>query len=63
MPALLLALDLERRGFSQSLDSDRQYQVEATSTSGQLTDVDLLGIHRWRLHLGAIVSYQCEVCA
>jgi hypothetical protein len=53
-PALLLALDLERRGFRMSLDRDQQFQIEPIET---LTEVDLSGFHRWRLHLGAIIGY------
>jgi hypothetical protein len=59
-PALELALDLERRGFRMSLDADQQFQIEPAAT---LTEADLTVIRRWRLHLGAIIGYTCEVLA
>jgi hypothetical protein len=55
--ALLLALDLERRGFRMSLDRDQQVQIEPTAP---LTEMDRTAIDRWRLHLGAIVAYDAD---
>jgi len=57
MPAIALALDLERRGFRLSLDADGHVIVEPTAT---LTETDLAAIRRWRLHLGAIVAYSAD---
>lgn len=59
LPALLLALDLERRGFKMALDEGQQFTIEATAT---LTDEDRAAIRRWRLHLGAIVGYDADLC-
>lgn len=59
-PALRLAVDLEARGFRQSVDTEHQYQIEPSKA---LTDQDRTGIARWRLHLGAIVSYEAPTCA
>ena len=56
-PALLLALELERRGFRMSLDRDQQFHIEP---SPALSEADLIGIQRWRLHLGAIVGYEAD---
>ena len=56
--ALLLVLDLERRGFRLSLDTDQQFHIEPAAG---LTEADRAAIHRWRLHLGAIVQYQAPV--
>ena len=53
LPAVVLALDLERRGFRQWLDAANQYQIEG----GGLTDDDRTAIARWRMHLGAIIGY------
>jgi TubC N-terminal docking domain len=57
MPAIALALDLERRGFRLSLDADGQVIVEPTAT---LTETDLAAIRRWHLHVGAIVAYSAD---
>lgn len=57
LPALLLALDLEQRGFHMALNEADQITIEATGTSGPLTASDREEIARWRLHLGAIVGY------
>jgi tubulysin polyketide synthase-like protein len=54
LPAITLALDLERRGVCLSLDADRQLVV---APAAALTDLDRAAICRWRLHLGAIVAY------
>ena len=59
-PAVLLALDLERRGFRQSVDASGQYQIEPREG---LSEGDRARIARWRTHLGAIVSYEAPVCA
>lgn len=59
-PALLLALDLERRGFRLSLDAaDQVVVIEPTEA---LTDLDRAGIARWRHHLGVIVAYEAPLC-
>ena len=57
LPAMLLALDLERRGFGMSLDAGGQFQIEPAAT---LTEADVAGIRRWRHHLGAIISYNAD---
>jgi TubC N-terminal docking domain len=57
LPAITLALDLERRGARLSLDADRQIVV---APSAALTDTDRVAIYRWRLHLAAIVAYIAE---
>jgi hypothetical protein len=54
LPALRLALDLEHRGFTMSLDEGQQFQIDP---SPALTEADLAAIHRWRVHLAAIVGY------
>jgi hypothetical protein len=54
LPAFLLALDLERRGFTLSLDASEQAVIAPTMA---LTDIDLIAVGRWRLHMGAIVGY------
>ena len=54
-----MALDLERRGFRQSVDRDGRYQVEPAT---ELTEADRAALVRWRLHLGAIVSYGTTEC-
>ena len=56
VPALKLVLDFERRDFQMGLDACEQFVIEPTAA---LTDVDRVGIHRWRLHLAAIVRYEC----
>ena len=53
--ALQLAIDLEARGFKQSVIGDGAYHVEPAA---DLTDVDRAGIVRWRRHLAALVSYE-----
>jgi hypothetical protein len=55
-PALTLAVDLEARGFQLRVDADQQFQVAPTAA---LTAADRAGIARWRLHLAAIVEYEC----
>lgn len=60
-PALELALDLEQRGFTLSLDPTERLEIEPTASSGPLTDADRAGIARWHLHLAAIVAYQVPV--
>jgi len=57
---VLLALDLERRGFRLSLDADEQVVIAPLTA---LKDADQMAIHRWRLHLAAIVGYTYEVLA
>jgi hypothetical protein len=57
LPAVQLALDLERRGFKMSLDACQQVQLEPTAV---LTETDLAAIRRWRLHLGAIITYEAD---
>jgi len=57
VPALALALDLERRGFQMGLDADQQFQIVP---AGALTELDQAAIQRWRRHLGAIVAYDAE---
>jgi hypothetical protein len=54
LPAMLLALDLERRGFRQMVSADGDYAVEAANA---LTAADRAGIARWRWHLKAIIGY------
>jgi hypothetical protein len=61
LPAVLLALSLEERGFELALDADRQVLIEPTRRSGPLTDIQRAAIVRRRLHLGAIVEYRCGV--
>ncbi len=56
LPAVLLGLDLERRGYRLSLDECRQFAIEPAAG---LTVEDRAAIGRWRLHLGALVAY-CE---
>jgi hypothetical protein len=56
-PALELALDLERRGFTLTLDECRQFTITATAA---LTDEDRSSLRRWRSHLGAIVAYDVD---
>jgi hypothetical protein len=53
---LQLAWSLENRGFRMSVDACHQFVIEPVA---ELTDADRAGIHRWRLHLSAIVEYQC----
>jgi hypothetical protein len=53
--AVLLALDLERRGIPLATDSAHQFIVP---TDDRLTDEDHAGMARWRHHLGAIVEYR-----
>lgn len=57
LPAILLALDLERRGFKMMLDECQQFTIEPTAA---LTDADLAAIRRWRLHLEAIVANDAD---
>ena len=57
VPAVRLALDLEQRGFRMALDQDQQFTIEPAAG---LTDEDRAAIRRWRLHLGAIVSYHAD---
>ncbi|HXG73149.1 MAG TPA: hypothetical protein VNJ04_21355 [Gemmatimonadaceae bacterium] len=53
--ALVLVLDLERRGFTQTIDSEHRYQVEPRAG---LTDADRVAIARWRHQLVIIVGYE-----
>jgi len=55
--AIELALELERRGFTMSLDAYQQFQIEPAAA---LTETDRAAIRRWRLHLGAILGYDAE---
>lgn len=48
-----LALDLERRGFRQTVDRLGCYQIEP---GAGLSDSDRSRIARWSVHLAAIVS-------
>ena len=57
LPALLLAWDLERRGFRLSLDADTQVVITPRAT---LTDTDRAAIRGRRLHLGAIVACDAD---
>lgn len=57
LPAVLLALDLERRGFRLSLAACDQVAIAPIKA---LTDVDLIAIGRWRLHLAAIIAYDAD---
>ncbi len=57
---ILLALDLERRGYRQSLDAAQQYQI---APAAGLSDEDRAAIRRWRRHLAAIIGYTAPVCA
>jgi hypothetical protein len=57
LPAIALAVDLERRGIRLSLDSSGQVAIAPTAA---LTDIDRVSISRWRLHLGAIVAYVAD---
>jgi hypothetical protein len=54
VPAIALAIDLERRGFRLWLDRNQQFHIEPAPA---LTDLDRAGIRRWHWHLGAIVAY------
>jgi len=60
VPALRLAWDLEARGFPLHTDADHQFIVPNDS---RLTDIDIVAIQRWRLHLGAIVEYEAPEIA
>ena len=55
VPALQLALDLEAREIPLATDADHQFVVP---DDPRLTNEDRAAIHRWRLHLGAIVQYR-----
>ena len=55
--ALLLALDLEARGFRLTVDGDHHAHI---APADQLTDADRRAMDRWRHHLGAIVEYHCD---
>ena len=57
IPALVLALDLEDRGFRLLLNEAGQAVIEPTTA---LTDTDRVAIRRWRRHLGAIVAYTAD---
>jgi|SRR4051812_28597776 hypothetical protein len=59
-PALALAIDLEARGFKQSIDTGGNYCIEPHD---RLTDVHRAAVTRWRRHLAAIVGYTPPVCA
>jgi hypothetical protein len=54
-PAVVLALDLEARGFRMSVDAAHQFQIEPAAG---LTDGDRAAIARWRHYLGAIIEYR-----
>ena len=60
VPALVLALDVEARGFEQTLDAGGEYRIEPVD---RLTDVDRAAISRWRRHLAAMVAYEPPTCA
>jgi hypothetical protein len=53
--AIVLAIDLESRGFRMSVDEAHQFNIEPAAG---LTDIDRAGIARWHDHLGAIVDYR-----
>ena len=55
VPALQLALDLEAREIPLATDADHHFVVP---DDPRLTNEDRAAIHRWRLHLGAIVQYR-----
>lgn len=63
LPAVLLALDLERRGFRLALDADQRFTIERTEDTAELTEItddERIAIDRWRLHLGALVGYNAD---
>jgi hypothetical protein len=53
--AVELLIDLERRGYSQSLDAQGQYRIEPGEG---LSDRDSAMIVRWRQHLATILAYE-----
>lgn len=55
--AIELAIELERRGFTMSVDPCQQVQIEPAAA---LTETDVAAIRRWRLHLGAIIGYDAD---
>jgi TubC N-terminal docking domain len=57
LPAVYLALDLERRGCTMRLDEFQDIVVEPHSA---LTDADWPAIHRWRRQLAAILGYDAD---
>lgn len=57
LPAVLLALDLERRGFQMRVDVHQEFCIEPPAA---LTDADVVAIRRWRRHLMAIVAYNAD---
>ena len=56
LPAVLLALDLERRGFRLSLDAEDHIVIDPQAA---FTEIDVIAIDHWRLHLAALLSYEC----
>lgn len=56
LPAVLFALDLERRGFRLSLDADEHIIIDPMAA---LTEIDVIAIDRWHLHVAALLSYEC----
>jgi hypothetical protein len=56
--ALLLALNLEARGFTMTLDQALQFVITPVEA---LTPIDVSAIAKWRLHLGTIIHYALEV--
>jgi hypothetical protein len=57
---LELCLELEARGFRQTVSANGEYEIEP---SRGLTDADRAAIARWRRHLAAVVSYDAPTCA
>lgn len=56
VPALQVALDLERRGCTLRMDEQQDVIVDPNPA---LTEMDWAAIHRWRRHLAAILRYEC----
>ncbi len=57
LPAVELALDLERRGFRLRLDELQQVQIEP---AGGLMATDRAAIARWRVDLALAVAYDAD---
>ncbi len=53
--AVELAVDLEARGFRQSMNTAGEYHVEPAE---RLTDEDRVAIARWRRHLAVVTTYK-----
>jgi hypothetical protein len=53
--AIELAIELEARGFRQSVNAAGEYRIEPAE---RLSDRDRSGIARWRHHLAAIIAYE-----